>query len=106
MYSWCMASFSIVDRAFRLLFTVVFNMLIICFSMAALGLRCFSGLSPVVASGGCSLAVLGRLLTAVASVVAEHRLWDIRASVVAVRGLRGRSSRAPEHRLSSCCACA
>ena len=60
------------DRAFRLLFTVVFNMLIICFSMAALGLRCFSGLSPVVASGGCSLAVVHGLLVAVASLV-EHR---------------------------------
>ena len=41
--------------------------------MAALGLRCCAGLSLVVASGGYSVAVRG-LLTAVASLVAEHGL--------------------------------
>ena len=43
-----------------------------------------------------------RLLTGVASLVAEHRLKGALASVVAARGLNSCSSRALEHRLNSC----
>ena len=43
--------------------------------------------SLIVASRGYSLVTVPRLLTAVASLVAEHRLWCARASVVAARGL-------------------
>ena len=42
------------------------------------------GLSLVVASRGYSLVVAHRLLIAVASRVAEHRLWSMWASVVAM----------------------
>ena len=42
--------------------------------LAALGLRCCTGFSLVVASMVCSLVVLHGLLTAGASLVAEHRL--------------------------------
>ena len=41
----------------------------------------------VAVSGGCSLVAVCSLLVAVASLVAEHRLWGARASVVAVRKL-------------------
>ena len=51
---------------------------------------------------GCSLAVVHSLLAAVASLVAEHRLQDMQASVVAARGLRSCCSQALEHRLNSC----
>ena len=40
----------------------------------ALSLHCICGLSPVAASGGYSLAVVHRLLIAVASLVENHRL--------------------------------
>ena len=42
--------------------------------MAVLGLGCCGGSSLVVASEGCSLVVVCRLLIVVASPVAEHRL--------------------------------
>ena len=45
------------------------------------------GLSLVVASGGCSLVAVHRLLVAVACLVARHSLSDLRASVVAAHGL-------------------
>ena len=44
------------------------------------------GLSPVVASGGCSAAALRGLLSAVSSLVAERGLWGVRASVAAAPG--------------------
>lgn len=44
------------------------------------------GLSPVVASGGCSAAALRGLLSAVSSPVAERELWGVRASVAAAPG--------------------
>ena len=42
--------------------------------LAALGLRCCAGFSLVMASGGCSPAVVHGLLIVVASLVMEHRL--------------------------------
>ena len=42
--------------------------------LAVLGLRCCSGFSLVVASGGYSLFVVLRLLIGMASLVAERRL--------------------------------
>ena len=42
--------------------------------LAALGLCCYYGLFRVVVSKGSSLAVVHRLLIAVASLVSEHRL--------------------------------
>ena len=66
-----------------------------------LGLCCCKGFSLVEESGGCSLAVVGRLLIVVASPVAEHGLPGMQASVAAARGLRGCGSWAPEHRLNS-----
>ena len=50
------------------------------------------GLSLVVASGGYHLGVVRGRLTAVASLIAEHRLWSTQASVVGVHRL---SSLAP-----------
>ena len=44
------------------------------FFMAVLGLCCYMGFSLVVASGGYSLAAVHRLLTAVASLLAERGL--------------------------------
>ena len=46
-----------------------------------------NGLSLVAVSRAHSLAVVHRLLTAVASLVAEHGLWGVQASVVAAGGL-------------------
>ena len=43
------------------------------------------------------------LLTVAATLVAEHRLWGTRASVVVAGGVSGCGSRALEDRLSSCC---
>ena len=54
--------------------------------MAVLGLCCCIGFSLVVASGGYSL-VIDRLLIAVASLVAKHRLRGVGASVVVALGL-------------------
>ena len=45
------------------------------------------GLSLVAESGGYSLVAVCGLLTVVASRVVEHRLWGLRASVVAAPGL-------------------
>ena len=56
--------------------------------MALLGLRCCAGFSLVAAGGDCSLVVEHGLLVAVASPVAEHRLWGMQASVVVACGLR------------------
>ena len=44
-----------------------------CF-LAVLGLRCCAGFFPGVMSGGCSRVALLRLLTAVASLAADHGL--------------------------------
>ena len=42
--------------------------------LAVLGLHCYMGFSLVASGGGYSLAVVASLLTAVASLDAEHRL--------------------------------
>ena len=52
-----------------------------------LGLRGCLGFSLFVLSGGSSLVVVQRLLTAEASLVSDHRLQGARASAVAVRRL-------------------
>ena len=55
--------------------------------MIVLGLCCCTGFSLTVASGGSSLVVGPRFLIAAASLIAEHRFWDVQASVVAACGL-------------------
>ena len=70
--------------------------------LAALALHGCAGFFLVAASRGYSLVVVCRLLIAVASLVAEHRLQSARASVVAAFGFSSCSSWAVEHRLSSC----
>lgn len=55
--------------------------------VAALGLVAVCGVSLVVASGGCSLFVVYRLLIPVASLVVEHWLQGRWASGVAAQGL-------------------
>ena len=61
--------------------------------MAVLGLRCCAGFSLIMESGGYSPVSVCRLLTAVASLVAELGLQSMQASVVVV------------HRLSCSAAC-
>ena len=56
----------------------------------------------VLQGGGYSLLVVCELLVVVASLVVEHRLWGIQASVVAARGLGSCGLQAPECRLNSC----
>ena len=63
---------------------------------------CAGGFSLVVASEGYSLAEVCRLLIAIASLVAEHRLSGARATVVVLRGLSSCGSQALEHNLGSC----
>ena len=58
--------------------------------------------SPIAVSRGYSL--VPRLLVAVASVVAEHRLYGTQASVAAAVGLDCCGFQAVYHRLSSCSA--
>ena len=72
--------------------------------LAVLGLHCWSGFSLVAASGGYSLVVACRLLIAVVSPVAEHRLQGMVAwaSGVAASGLSSCAFLALEHRLSNC----
>lgn len=55
--------------------------------LAALGLCLCAGFSLVAGSGGCSLAAVCVRFIAVASLTAEPGLWDMRASVLAPRGL-------------------
>ena len=52
-----------------------------------MGLRCCIGSSLVAVSGDYSLVAVLRLLMAVASLVAEHRLQGTRSLVVVVLGL-------------------
>ena len=72
--------------------------------IVVLGLRCVVGLSLAAASGGSSLAVVRGFLFAVASLVAEHGLQGVQASVVTVRGPSSFSSGALGCRFSSCSA--
>ena len=66
-----------------------------------LSLRCYAGFSLVAESGGYSPVAAGGILTVVPSLVAEHRLEEVQASVIVACGLASCSSWAPEHRLSS-----
>ena len=70
--------------------------------MAVLGLLCWVGFSPAVASVFYSLVAMHRLLTGVASLVVEHGLWGVWASVAETQGLSWCSSLTLEHWLSSC----
>ena len=63
------------------------------------------GLSLVAASGSYFLPAVCRLLIAVASSVAEHRLWGVQASVVPAPGLQGTGSVVVVRRLSCSKAC-
>ena len=54
---------------------------------AELGLRCCTGFSLVAENGGSSLVAVHGLLIAVASLVAESRLWGTQAFVLATGGL-------------------
>ena len=60
-----------------------------------------TGFSLVAASGGYPVVVMYGLI-AVASLVAEHRLQGMWASVAVAGGLSSCSSQALEHRLNSC----
>ena len=74
---------------FELLLGVcVFTYIRVCiyiYFLTVLRLCCCAGFSPVAASRGCSLVAVCRLLTAVASLVADRRLWGTQASVAVVR---------------------
>ena len=63
---------------------------------------CAGGFSLVVASEGYSLAEVCRLLIAIASLVAEHRLSGARATVVGACRLSSCAFWALKHRLNSC----
>ena len=62
------------------------------------------GLSLTAVNRGYSLVAALRLLIAVASVAAEHRLYGAQASVVAAFGFSCCGFQAVYHRLSSCSA--
>ena len=72
--------------------------------LAVLGLCCCTGFPLVAASGGHSLVALCRLLLAVASFVAEHRLQGVQTSIMWLLGSRARTEQlqctglvAPQH---------
>ena len=77
--------------------------------LAVLGLHCCVGFSLVAMSRGYSVIAIHRLLTAAASLVAEHRLqarwlqqpWHVGSAAMA-RGLSSRGSWALEHSPNSC----
>ena len=56
---------------------------------------------PVAVSGGHFLVVVWELFIAAASLVVEHRIYGVWASVAATRGLSNYGSQALEHRFSS-----
>ena len=56
--------------------------------LVVLGLCICTGFSLAVASGGYSLVAVHKLLVAAASLVVEHSLWSVQASVVGVPGSR------------------
>ena len=56
--------------------------------MAVLGVHCFTRAFSSCGKWGLLFVVAGRLLTAVASLVGEHRLQSVRASAVAAHGPR------------------
>ena len=62
------------------------------------------GFSLIAVNRDYSLVAVLRLLTAVASVAAEHRLYGAQASVAAALGFSCCGFQAVYHRLSSCSA--
>ena len=64
------------------------------FMYGCAGSALLCGLSLVAARRGYSLVAVRRLLVALASLVVQHRLKGMRASVI--------MEQTPEHRLSSC----
>ena len=71
-----------------------------------LGLCCYAGFSLAAASGDYSLAAGHRILTVVASLVAERRLSGAQASVVVAPGLQSSGSVVGVCELSCPTACA
>ena len=78
-----------------------FKQLFVHLFLAVLGLSCCAGFSVVAVSGGCSLFAVHGLLTTLASLATERRLWSVQATVAAARRLQSWGSQAPEHSLSS-----
>ena len=76
--------------------------ILLIYLLAVLGLCCRAGFSPVARRGGFSLVVVLGLLTAVASLFAEHRFQCMQVSVAVALGLGSHGSWALEHRLNSC----
>ena len=70
--------------------------------LAVLGLLCCTRFSLIVASRGYFLVTVLGLLIAVASLVLEHKLKGVRASIIWAHGLSSCSCWVLEHRLSSC----
>ena len=89
-------------KFFFVYFSVIVVRLSYCFLpfLAVLGLCCCMGFSLVASSRSYSLVVVCGLLIAVASLVAEHRLYDERASVVAAPGLQSTGLAVMLHGLS------
>ena len=77
-----------------------FKIYFVLFFLAALGFRCCARV--VSSHGEQGLLFVMVLLTAVASLVAEHGLLGVQVSVVVARRLSSCGSRALERRLSSC----
>ena len=73
--------------------------------MAVLGLHCFLVFCLVAEGGVYSLAAVCRLLIAVTSLVAEHKLQDTQTSVAAAYGLEGIGSAVMALDLSCFTAC-
>ena len=69
------------------------------------GIRCCENFSLVVESGGYSLDVVHGFLIGEASLVMEHRLWDMQVSVVVTPSLKSTGSIAVAHGLSCSLAC-
>ena len=69
------------------------------------GIRCCADFSLVVESGGYSLDVVHGFLIGEASLVMEHRLWDMQVSVVVTAGLKSTGSIPVAHGLSCSLAC-
>ena len=70
----------------------IYVILFICLFLAVPSLRGCTGFSPVVASVGCSLVAVHRLLIAVASLIVEHGLRGMWALVAVACGLSGMAS--------------
>ena len=85
-------------------FFVRFFCLFVCFLGGALywNFLAVRGLSLLAMSRGYALVAMRKLLIAMASLVAEHRLQGTWTSLTVPRRLSSRSSSAPDRRLSGC----